>query len=358
MTTVAGVEFGFSLYSRQTNYYVAQGRAIRRVVTLFDSLEDLVTENDRRYDDEEDAETTLDQDRLQIGYVVFTNTMRWFHKKAAELDYEEYGQMLKMVDFHYVNDCLGFTELFFQLRQGADAARGDDTSKLKSLVSEWVNREFKPDPPVDPDDKHSCGFTNDACGRLLCPSELDWNNPAVKAGIRDRANGFIVTDLSFPAFVYETYTANPDDLEEGLFKGKILLQAYKAVFTSPSSAKDVEGDGDGVDIIRNNRRANRSSNALKVKKHVRFALSSVTSWWSVDGDFDYVQFWQIIVDFFERPPGREAQRRVNKLLEWWTRKVFGRSRRDDLSQTAREKLSVNALARQREARADAAFDSP
>jgi len=118
------------------------------------------------------------QDRLQIGYVVFMNTMWWFHKKAAELDYEEYSQMLEMVDFHYVNDCLGFTELLFQLRQGADAARGDDTSKLKSLVSEWVNCEFKPDPPVDPDDKHSRGFTNDACSRLLCPSELDWNNPA------------------------------------------------------------------------------------------------------------------------------------------------------------------------------------
>jgi hypothetical protein len=62
------------------------------------------------------------QDRLQIGYAVFMNTMQWFHKKAAELDYEEYGQMLEMVDFHYVNDCLGFTELLFQLQQGADAA--------------------------------------------------------------------------------------------------------------------------------------------------------------------------------------------------------------------------------------------
>jgi hypothetical protein len=25
--------------------------------------------------------------------------MRWFHKRATELEYEEYGQMLKMVDF-------------------------------------------------------------------------------------------------------------------------------------------------------------------------------------------------------------------------------------------------------------------
>jgi hypothetical protein len=118
------------------------------------------------------------EDRLQVGYIMFTHTLRWFHKKATELEYEEYAQMLKMVDFRDVINRLGFAELFVQLRQGADAARGDDTSKLKALVSEWVNREFKPDPLVDPDDKHSRGFSNDACGRLLCPSELDWNNPA------------------------------------------------------------------------------------------------------------------------------------------------------------------------------------
>jgi hypothetical protein len=63
------------------------------------------------------------------------------------------------------------------MRQGADSARGDDTSKLKGLVSEWVNRELKPDPPVDREDKHCRGFVSDACGRLLCPTEMDWNNP-------------------------------------------------------------------------------------------------------------------------------------------------------------------------------------
>ncbi|KAG1841390.1 hypothetical protein C8R48DRAFT_544431, partial [Suillus tomentosus] len=201
--------------------------------------------------------------------------------------------------------------LFVKLRQGADGARGDDTSKLKALVADWVNRELKPNPPVDPDDKHTRGFINDACGKLLCPAELDWNNPATKAGIRDRSQGYIVTELSFPTFLYERYTANLDDLEAGLFKGRILLQAFKAVFTSPSSAKDVEGDGDGADIIENNRRARRAGWGLKVKKHVaqiikmekvtprsiayiacqvRFALSSITSWRTVDGDFDYILF--------------------------------------------------------------------
>ncbi|KIK33159.1 hypothetical protein CY34DRAFT_100098, partial [Suillus luteus UH-Slu-Lm8-n1] len=226
---------------------------------------------------------------------------------------------------------------------GADSARGDDTSKLKALVSEWVNRELNPDSPVDLDDKHTRGFANNACGRLLCPAELDWSDPVVRTGIRDRSEGYIVTELSFPTYLYDKYTADPDNLEEGLFKGKILIQGYKAVFTSPSSAKDVEGDGDGADVIQNNVRARKTFAGVKVKKHVaqiikmrkvtprsiayiacqvRFTLSSVTSWRSVDGDFDYVQFWQSIVDFFERPPGREARRRVERLLQWWTRCVM------------------------------------
>jgi hypothetical protein len=93
-----------------------------------------------------------------------------------------------------------------------------------------------------------------------------------------------MTELSFQAFLYEKYTANLENLEEGLFKGKILVQVsstelpghnltvysqgYKAVFMSPSSAKNIEGDGDGADVIKNNRCARKSVLGLKVKKHV------------------------------------------------------------------------------------------
>ncbi|KIK32181.1 hypothetical protein CY34DRAFT_102102 [Suillus luteus UH-Slu-Lm8-n1] len=262
------------------------------------------------------------QERLHTGYRILTRTLPWLIKQSSDMDHDEYLSMIKT------------------LRQGADGARGDDTSKLKTLVADWVNRDLKPTPLVDSDDKHSRGFINDACGRLLCPAELDWNNPATKAGIRDRSEGYTVTELSFPSFLYEKYTANVDNLEAGLFKGQILVQGYKAVFTSPSSAKDIEGDGDGADVIENNRRARKAGWGLKVKKHVaqiikmdrvtprsiayiacqvRFALSSITSWRTVDGDFNYVQFWQSIVDFFERPPGRDANRQVDKLLEWWNR---------------------------------------
>lgn len=45
----------------------------------------------------------------------------------------------------------------------------------------------------------------------------------------------------------------------------VVLQAFKAVFTSPSSAKEADGDGDGADILENNRRARQKSDQPKVK---------------------------------------------------------------------------------------------
>ncbi|KAG1738333.1 uncharacterized protein EDB91DRAFT_1082731 [Suillus paluster] len=356
------LESGQAFKQRETNYYVFKGRAIRRTVTLYDPLEDLITENDRRCDDHQsDENVTVDQEHLQFGYIALNNTFSWFHRRASEMEYNEYMEMLK------------------KLRQGADGARGDDTSKLKSLVADCVNRELKPNPPVDPDDKSCRGFVNDACGRLLFPTELDWSNPIVRTGIRDCADGYVMTEMSWPDFLYKKYTADQNNLEEGLFKSSLLVQAFKAIFTSPSSAKEVVDEGNRADIIANNRCVNKDLySGKKVKMHVaqiikmhkvtprsiayvscqlRFALSSVTSWCSIDSDFDYIPFWQTIVDFFEWPPGRAAHRKVEQLLTWWTRKVFGTSRHVELSDRAKAKMSINALARQRAQMDDATFDS-
>jgi hypothetical protein len=42
------------------------------------------------------------QDRLQIGYVCLTNTLPWFHKRGAEIEYDDYLQLLKMVGHLYL----------------------------------------------------------------------------------------------------------------------------------------------------------------------------------------------------------------------------------------------------------------
>ncbi|KAG1900224.1 uncharacterized protein F5891DRAFT_1188921 [Suillus fuscotomentosus] len=316
---------------RKTTYYVSQGRAIRRLVALYTPIEDLIAENDRRCEYEDTSGvSTVEQDRLQRSYVELVKALPWIHDKIASLDDEESEDMLK------------------KLKRGADSARGDDTGTLKELVASWVNIEFRPTPLISTNDKHHRGFVNDTCGKLLCPAEWCWDDPAVKASIRDRTTAFIVSENSWPLFMYQNCAADAGNLEHGLMKSKLLVMGLKALFTSPSSASEMDGEGQGTDIIENNRRARRQDQAK---------LVNITSWRNVDGDFDYEIFWTNIVDFFEDAPGPAARARVNELLEWWTRKVFGRNHRQDLTSDVISRMSVRTLAAQRLAMEDAALDS-
>ncbi|KIK41886.1 hypothetical protein CY34DRAFT_12728 [Suillus luteus UH-Slu-Lm8-n1] len=314
---------------RIVTYYVSQGRAIRRMVALYTPIEDMVAENDRRCE-ESGTDCTKEQDRIQRSYIELAKALPWFHDKLASFDHEELADMLR------------------KLKRGADSARADDTATLKELVASWVNTECHPTTLIKPDDKHHRGFANDACGKLLCPVEWSWDDPIVRAGIRDHTTAFIVSENSWPSFMYENYQANPNNLEHGLMKSKLLVMGFKAIFTSPSSANEVDGDGDGTDILENNRRARKRSDQAKVKT----CVASI-----IDGDFDYQIFWGNIVDFFEDAPGPAARARMDKLLEWWTRKVFGRNHREDLTPDIVSQMSVSTLATQRKLMEDAAFNS-
>jgi hypothetical protein len=46
----------------------------------------------------------------------------------------------------------------------------------------------------------------------------------VKVGIRDRTSEYIVSENSWPLFLYENYSVDSSDLEKGLFKSKILVK--------------------------------------------------------------------------------------------------------------------------------------
>ncbi|KAG2338569.1 hypothetical protein BDR05DRAFT_893393, partial [Suillus weaverae] len=218
------------------------------------------------------------------------------------------------------------------LKRGMDLACGDDTGTLKDLMASWVNVEYCPTPLIRPDDKHHQGFVSDACGKLLCPAEWCWDDPLIRAGIRDQTTAFIVYKNLWLPFMYENYEADAKNLECGLMKSKLLVMAFKAIFMSPSSANEVDREGDGTDILENNRSRVKTcvASIIGMRKvtpraitytacQVRFALSCITSWCTVDSDFNYQLFWNNIVDFFEDAPGPTVQVRLNRLLEWWTR---------------------------------------
>ncbi|KAG1902760.1 uncharacterized protein F5891DRAFT_978255 [Suillus fuscotomentosus] len=163
----------------------------------------------------------------------------WFQEKIGEFEHEESKDMLK------------------KLKKEADAACGNDTFCLKELIAV------------------------DICGALLCPTEWDWNNDHMNAGICDQTSNYIVSENSWLMFTYEGYKINCDNLEGSFLKSKLLVL---------------------ISWLASN-----------------FCMAGISSWYTVDGDFDYEAFWNNIVEIFEDVPGPTVQQRMNRLLEWQTR---------------------------------------
>ncbi|KAG0698671.1 hypothetical protein DFH29DRAFT_1002598 [Suillus ampliporus] len=331
----------------QANSNMHKGRCIRQLVSLFDSLEDLVGENDRceelmqSLDSQDELVTNRDEDRIFSSFNELLRCLPWLRKKLFS-DVEELDSILK------------------ELRKGADIS--------------WLTELFHPlDHPLHTTIKDDRGFVHNTTGMLLCPVEYMWSLTSyvsTKEKIRDRDSDFLVTAYSWPAFLYKDYSFDSANIEKGLFRSTLLLKAFKHIFTSPSSAKEIDGNGNGADVITAHQRHRRSSeNDAANRSHVaniigmkmvtpcaiactacqlRFALSSVNSWRSVDGDFDYYDFYNNIVDFFEVVPGTDAQACITELLKWWNRKVFGKVHTVPLTSTQLGRFSVARMGSQRE----------
>jgi hypothetical protein len=104
---------------------------------------------------------------------------------------------------------------------------------------------------------------------------------SIRAGIHDHTTAYIVSENSWPTFIYKNYQADAKNLEHGLFKSKLLVmvsslifptdlhliisQGFKAIFTSLSSANEVDGNDNSANIIKNNQCAQRQLDQARVK---------------------------------------------------------------------------------------------
>ncbi|KAJ7937683.1 hypothetical protein B0H13DRAFT_2302508 [Mycena leptocephala] len=84
--------------------------------------------------------------------------------------------------------------------------------------------------------------------------------------------------------------------------------------------------------------------------HFRFALSDAPYWDDKDGAFDYIQFYNNVVEYFEFPPGPRARADAARLLDWWNVNVFGTTPRWSLHE-GRSDPSTSSVAIMRAARA-------
>lgn len=163
-----------------------------------------------------------------------------------------------------------------QLQKGANSARSDDTKSLKGPILDWITPEGQSLlPPLSRNVKMDRGFHHERTGELLCPAGINWSDPSYVAShyltvpyltfnlfsIQEglKSGEMAIPGDQWPLFLYQGYRYDADDAWKGLFRGTVLVsvnfhalhgilsdifqdltptiisQAFKHVFTSPSS---------------------------------------------------------------------------------------------------------------------------
>ena len=201
-----------------------------------------------------------------------------------------------------------------------------------------------------------------------------WFGLRHKQNIRDFHPDFLVTANSWPLFLYVNGKYNPNYPIHGLFKGELLvkvslacliailmtLQAFRYIFTSPSSAEFTADDLNSEFLLSQPKRRHRGEQRTHtniatllgmktVMPHaiayiavqvsfffslllniyhsspicqLHFALASCGSWRIIDVFFNYHQFYKNIVTFFEDiTDTMETEEFIKELVLWWNRSV-------------------------------------
>ncbi|KAG1721798.1 hypothetical protein EDB19DRAFT_1917065 [Suillus lakei] len=245
---------------------VYYGRPIRRLVCLTECIEDLAAEFDRCIGlgatNESDADTMDSNDPDENRrYCSFKKLMIWCPSAR------------KLLRSSAEHEVLAFA--YSKLNESSDGARGDDSAGLKCAVADWL-MEGTPAP-----------------------------NPAIHK-----------RDKSGRGFYHDNGCYDPQNPTKDLFKGELLVKAFKRVFTSPSSTDEEQP----VDLVA---RSAPRRNSAYVSVQLRFALSSSGSWRIIDDEFNNQEFYDNIVNYLELPPTPEAAKEVDDLLLWWNQGVFG-----------------------------------
>ncbi|KAG1863295.1 hypothetical protein C8R48DRAFT_602829 [Suillus tomentosus] len=219
--------------------------------------------------------------------------------------------------------------------KGAAGARGDDTKTLKSAVLDWIAPKGEAiRPPLHRNSKIDRGFNHELTGSLLCPAGLDWNDPQTKDNLR--SGELLVCGDQWPVFLYAHHTYDAEDPWCGLLRSRLLVCAYKHVFTSPSSVdREPKATRSGNARLHGMNSVTIASMAY-IATQIRFALSSSSVFSRTDTVTDSETFYHSLLDLLEDP---DESKEVDELLVWWNHQVFPTSAAAKRPITANSALS-------------------
>ncbi|KAG6851880.1 hypothetical protein C0991_005319 [Blastosporella zonata] len=206
-----------------------------------------------------------------------------------------------------------------ELQRTANCAKTDDMSALRQQIIHYLMEDINdyPYPQIQPSNtKAGRGFLHPVTARHLCSVELleDFDSDPEK--FMDLVSeGKCDPTIGWPSFLYNLDIYDPDDVTDGFMCSFLLVRVYWHLFTGPSSAFTGHCGAlkDGKAGIHNICNVTSRSIAYAAVQAC-FALSLCKKWCLDNGDYDVVDFFQSIVNVFERDPDDPW---VIDTLEWW-----------------------------------------
>ncbi|KAJ3803916.1 hypothetical protein F5876DRAFT_84129 [Lentinula aff. lateritia] len=223
-----------------------------------------------------------------------------------------------------------YVDALDKISQSALCARQYHTGIIRRDILDWII--FKDDETYLPKYPKSLrGINHPATLHLIIPQHFQ-NKIDDPIFIEKLENGRVRIKASeWPAFLYDQDLADVNDIEKGLFTGGTLFSVSQSSypffantnctfnrFSSLSSSELVQLK---PALIKKNSIATRNGmkkvtgrNIAYAAIQARFALSSVEKWNIPDNHFDYIVFYNEIVDFFKDYPKDEHV--VSILADW------------------------------------------
>lgn len=148
-----------------------------------------------------------------------------------------------------------------------------------------------------------------------------------------RSSEMLVCGDQWPIFLYTQHTYDPDDPWCGLLRSRLLVCAYKHVFTSPSSVEKKPKATQSRNARLHGMNCVTIASISYIATQVQFALSSSSVFSRTDTTMDSEIFYHSLLDLLEDP---EERKEVDELLTWWNRQVF------PTSSAAKQPISANS----------------
>ncbi|KAB5587590.1 hypothetical protein CTheo_8971 [Ceratobasidium theobromae] len=205
-----------------------------------------------------------------------------------------------------------------RLEHHKSAAKTEDNRTFKVSLPQWQAWN----PPLSCESKLGRGLSHPECTRLLCPIDVDWDCKVARNKFQVELDP-PMTATRWPAFLYENYKADLNNLAKGFMRSDIMVRATRAVLFPPSvaNAKD-----------RPDHKSNRKSKATIYEMDqitpgllaymavgIRYALSSETTFNLCGGVFNYQRFYTDLVAYLTDPA---CKRETDKLIQWWNDCLF------------------------------------